>query len=89
MIQTVKLNDGGGFVVTLTGGDVLYVPDDPANRHHREVQDWIALGNTPDPADPLPPVDKTSPLSNQEIEELIVAGTLNAAAVAAKKNARQ
>ncbi len=88
-IQTVKNTIGGGYVVTLMDGTVLHVPNDPANRHFQEVQDWIALGNTPDPADPPPGVDKISPLTSREIEEMLVAkGVVTSADVTAKKNAR-
>ena len=35
------------------------IPDDTANRHWVAYQAWLALGNTPDPADPIsPPVDE-------------------------------
>jgi len=44
MINTVKIQ-GSGYLVN---GNLL-VPNDIANRHYSEVQDWIALGNTPDP----------------------------------------
>ena len=54
MIQSVKLAQGSGFVVTLDDGTVLHVPDDTGNRNRREVQDWINDGNMPLPADPLP-----------------------------------
>ena len=87
-ISAVQLNREGGFIVTLDSGSVLYVPDDNANRHKQEVDAWIALGNAPTPADPRPPVDKTSTLSNEEIEELIRADTFGVAAVDAKKAGR-
>jgi len=46
-ISTVK-DSGDGWLVTYTGGDVLNVPNAPGNRHYQEVQDWIAVPNTPD-----------------------------------------
>ena len=67
MIQNVKDKIGGEYTVTLTDGTVLSVPNDPANRHYQEVQDWIALGNTPDPADPPPP-----PPTNDEIYDQVI-----------------
>ena len=46
-ITIVKIQ-GEGWSVTYTGGDVLSVPNAPGNRHYQEVQDWIAVPNTPD-----------------------------------------
>lgn len=46
-ITTVKIS-GDGWLVTYTGGDVLSVPNAPGNRHYQEVQEWIAVPNTPD-----------------------------------------
>lgn len=44
MITTVKIA-GDGYLVDTS----LQVPNDPANRHYQQVQDWIAEGNTPEP----------------------------------------
>lgn len=68
MIQTVKDTIEGGYVVILTSGSVLYVPNDPANSDYQKVQDWIALGNTPDPADPPPPPPTDDEIYNQVIQ---------------------
>lgn len=45
----------------LTSGDTIlrladnaFIPADPGNRDYREYLDWLAEGNTPEPA-PLPP----------------------------------
>lgn len=84
MALNYKLKDQG--VIRLSDG--AHIPDNLANRDWREYQFWLADGNIPLPTDPPPPVDKTSPLTNQEIEELIIAGALNAGVVTAKKNAR-
>ena len=43
-IQTVKLQENGYLV-----NGSIFVPDDPGNRHYREVQEWINAGNTPEP----------------------------------------
>jgi len=67
MIQTVKDKTDGGYIVTLTDGMTLSVPNDLHNRHYQAVQDWIALGNTPDPADPPPP-----PPTNDEIYDQVI-----------------
>jgi hypothetical protein len=44
----------------LEGGGVYHrptrrsIPDAPGNRHWEEYQNWLAAGNTPEPADPEP-----------------------------------
>ena len=89
MIQAVKDKLDSGYIATTTRGEELHVPNDPANRHYQQVQDWIALGNTPDPADPPLGPDKTAPLTSREIEELLVAkGVITLADVTTKKNTR-
>ena len=67
MIQSVKDDGSGGYVVILDDGRRLLVPNEPANRHYQAVQDWIALGNTPDPADPPP-----SPPTDDEIYDMFI-----------------
>lgn len=52
-ISTVKLQKDGGYLVNGS----LSVPNTPGNRHYQQVQEWIALGNTPDPY--VPPPDPT------------------------------
>ena len=89
MILTVKNTIDGSFIVTFTDGITAAVPNDLANRHFQEVQDWIADGNTPTPSDPPPPVNKTSPLTPKEIEEILITeGVVTIGAVTAKKNSR-
>jgi len=44
MINTVKIQ-GSGYLVNGS----MSVPNDTGNRHYQEVQDWIALGNIPEP----------------------------------------
>jgi len=43
-ITSVKALESGYLV----NGNTT-VPNDPGNRHYREVQEWIAEGNTPEP----------------------------------------
>ena len=45
-----KLVDNG-VLDTETGA---YIPNAEGNRHWQEYQEWLAAGNTPDPADPEP-----------------------------------
>ena len=48
-IATVRHTLAGGYLIN----GAHFVPADPGNRDHRRVQDWIAAGNTPDPAETL------------------------------------
>ena len=48
MIKSVKLQESG-YKVTYEDGTILFVPNDPANRHYQEVQEWINAGNEPEP----------------------------------------
>lgn len=54
MTWTVKNIASGGYLVTTEDGRFFTVPNEPLNRHYQAVQDWIAAGNTPLPADPPP-----------------------------------
>ena len=49
-INSVKLLKLVGFfssyVLTLDDDEVLYVPNDPDNRHYQGIQEWVAEGNT-------------------------------------------
>ena len=67
-IQSAKpTRDASGFIVTLTDGTVLSVPDDPTNRHRRLLQAWIDGGGILDPADPAP-----TPPTNDEIYDRVI-----------------
>lgn len=45
-----KLLDGRQAVIRLADGATI--PPDPRNRHWQDYQGWLALGNTPEAADP-------------------------------------
>lgn len=53
-----KLVHNWGGVIRLA--DNRSIPPNPDNPYWREYQEWLALGNTPDPADPEPPPDSTA-----------------------------
>lgn len=47
-----RLSTRWGGVVRLIDGATI--PDDPGNGDWQAYQEWLAAGNAPDPADPLP-----------------------------------
>jgi hypothetical protein len=53
--KLMKDKDGNptDSVIQMTDEDgvVWGVPNDPENRHWKKYQEWLALGNEPDPAD--------------------------------------
>jgi hypothetical protein len=51
MTETYKLNPFGG-VQRLSDG--AFIPEDERNADWRAYQEWLAAGNTPQAADPLP-----------------------------------
>ena len=56
-IQSVKLQsymgstDTAALIVTLEDGRIIYVPQSPDNTEYQEYLEWLAEGNTPDPAE--------------------------------------
>ena len=57
MISTVKKqnditsNNFTNYKVTYEDGIIWYVPHSEDNRHYREIQEWVAEGNTIEEAD--------------------------------------
>lgn len=67
-IQSAKPDqDLTAFIVTLTDGTILSVPDDLSNRYRRALQEWLDAGGTLGPADPPPP-----PPTNDEIYDEVI-----------------
>ncbi len=54
ILSAKDTSNGDGFIVTLVDGTLLSVPNNPLNRYHRKLMDWVTAGNTIAPADPLP-----------------------------------
>ncbi len=48
-INTVETQEDGSFKVTTDGGDVLFVPDNPGNRHRIEIQEFVDDGGVISP----------------------------------------
>lgn len=54
-----------------------FIPDDPANRHWRSYQEWLAAGNIPDPQFTPEEIAENERLSRQDIR----LGTLRQAVI--------
>lgn len=57
-----KLNIDGGVV-----RNEVFIPEDEGNRDYKQYLDWLAAGNTPDPADQAPAIALTVSPSQQII----------------------
>ena len=71
MAKDYQLTDGG----ILRARDGANIPVDPGNRDYSDYQDWLAAGNTPDPADPppAPSAPEETPLTAEDVERLLLA----------------
>jgi hypothetical protein len=58
----------------LRTADQAHIPNDPANRDWIEYQNWLAVGNVPDPYVPPPPSLPT-PDANERITAGVLAAT--------------
>ncbi len=46
----------------------LTIPNDPGNRHYIEYQEWLAAGNTPEPAPIVLPPPPPPPTIDERLE---------------------
>ena len=44
-------DDNGNLIGVVNTNTLLSIPIDSANRHYQEYLEWVAEGNTPDPAE--------------------------------------
>jgi hypothetical protein len=62
LILSPRTGELGNVVLRLS--DNTFITEDENSSSWREYQDWLAEGNTSEPADPLPP--EPAPLTPQE-----------------------
>ena len=67
--------------------DNAFIPADEANNDYHQYQQWIAEGNTPEPADPLPPLPPKQ-LTSLEFLDLFTEAEQLAVATAAMQSAQ-
>ncbi len=58
-MENYKLSQNGQSVQRQS--DKAFIPFDPANRDYAEYQEWLAAGNTPDPANTPDPSNPSWP----------------------------
>jgi hypothetical protein len=52
-ITTAKYGKDNSCINASIDSINITVPLDPANRHYQAIQEWVAEGNTIEPADPV------------------------------------
>lgn len=67
-----KLLRDGAVLRTADGASI---PPDPRNGDRKAYDAWLALGNTPDPADPKPPRLRAVAQVQSEVETWLVGAT--------------
>ena len=49
--MSYQLTEGPAIKLTKDDGEIWWIAPDPNNRMYREYLEWVAEGNTPDPAE--------------------------------------